>query len=954
MSIISRDLSVPLSAEDAFAINISATAALKRIEFSKVGHLDGISRQPASGTTHKLSNLSNAKYLITAIFLDDTRHSIKADPVSVPTSPTFTKSYAAQTPDQELDSAPSNTAVPQTSALQGLDHALKVMAGSFSSALYSAGKDQDAIDAMAVKQYEILISDDDQVRSFVITAAEMAAGHVLSDGAVFIKNYVRYECVVNAISDMGVSAPSAAFEAMASDHPNKPLPITMANQSNLANDVLRVLVPLSDDYETWNQSSFLSGPTNDLIALQNGDETIQIKIFDHDNTVLKVTNPVWATLDTSVPYYLSSYSAIQVDITGIAIGRALKLKHTVSNRLGESVPSDWSVPILHMRHSLLSARLYTLSDYQAKAPSVPTVVDDQSVGDQNGNYLTITASSRTSVTNTGYQAGSINIESTSGVPLAIGSGYLDSEEMSKDGLEYGYSKSIAPGDSFSLSEPYSADDFYTITVMGTYTENQYAVTGYNGEQGVGPHAAGGNANAWSPLSSSTSVPKLKHSIKSTATLLDDANSEIKWRAFSGLDGSFKIYVNEFKSEGYGSVPIAPATECTKEFSTNGGVITFKRFGESATQYGLASSRMKVTATQGSSSSSTTYNVDDIKADRSPLTYGDLLNGEVTSLACQIDAWYSVSQTDLPSRNGASLSLDLTALQSKGLSSSTLDMVKGAAACDIDEEADFQNDIGLDIRPFKASTNPTSVVLSTANYHDEVLEATVSFAANGGREHKQILIDVLDRNADGDTQRASIIVPVTAAGLTEGYQLLRLYKASKNSLTSDNWVYQNTPISGTGSENGDNVVYKVSMRNNGTHSEASGVTESNVAVPYGNPTYAVSMNAAERSVTTTTTLNGRMITAEYVIGIDSTPSPSDAPLYTQMPAPNNGVLGTRPSTDNKGNVVSTYYFGSAPGGSTGGNFDSDLSKHFAAVQLEAGAADPIHNFYDNTGAMTPAF
>ncbi len=953
MSTISRDLSVPLSAEDGFAINISASAALKRIEFSKVGHLDGISRQNASGTTHKLRNLDNAQYLVTAIFADDSRNSIKAHPVSVPTPPVFSKSYAAQTPGQVLDSAPSNTADPQTSFLQGLDNALKVMAGSFSSALYSAGKDQAAIDAMAVKQYEILLADDEQVQSFVITADEMAAGKELSDGAVFIKNYVRYECVVNAISDMGVSAPSAAFEALATDYPNKPLKITIGDQSSLASDVLRVLVPLSNDYDTWNQSSFLSGPSNDLIALQNGDETIQIKIYDWDDSVLKVTNPVWATMDTSVPYYLSSYSAIQVDITGIAIGRALKLKHTVSNKLGESIPSDWSEPILQMRTSLLAARTYTLSDYIAKPPSVPTVVDNQSVGDQNGNYVTITASSRTSVTNTGYQAGSINIESTSGVPLVIGSGYLDSEEMSKDGLEYGYSKSIAPGDSFSLSEPYASDNTYSITVFGTYTENQYATTGPNGEQGVGPHPAGGHPG-FSTLSSATSVPILKHSIKSTAVLLDDASSEIKWRSVSGMAAPFVIYEHVFKSEGYGSVPISPVTECTKEFSTNGGVITFKRFGESATQYGLASSRMKVTATQGSSSSSTTYNVDDIKADRSPLTYGDLLNGEVTSLACQIDAWYSVSQTDLPSRNGASLSLDLTALQSKGLSSSTLDMVKGAAACDIDEEADFQNDIGLDIRPFKASTNPTSVVLSTANYHDEVLEATVSFAANGGREHKQILIDVLDRNADGDTQRASIIVPVTAAGLTEGYQLLRLYKASRNSLTSDNWVYQNTPISGTGSENGDNVVYKVSMRNNGTHSEASGVTESNVAVPYGNPTYAVSMNAAERSVTTTTTLNGRMITAEYVIGIDSTPSPSDAPLYKQMPAPNNGVLGTRPSTDNKGNVVSTYYFGSAPGGSTGGNFDSDLSKHFAAVQLEAGAADPIHNFYDNTGNMTPAF
>ena len=944
MSIISRDLSVPLSAEDGFAINISASDALKRIEFSKVGHLDGISRQKASGTTHKLRNLDNAQYLVTAIFADDSRNSIKTHPVSVPTPPVFTKSYAAQTPGQVLDNAPSNTADPQTSFLQGLDNALKVMAGSFSSALYSAGKDQAAIDAMAVKQYEILLADDEQVQSFVITADEMAAGKELSDGAVFIKNYVRYECVVNAISDMGVSAPSAAFEALATDYPNKPLKITIGDQSSLASDVLRVLVPLSDDYDTWNQSSFLSGPSNDLIALQNGDETIQIKIYDWDDSVLKVTNPVWATMDTSVPYYLSSYSAIQVDITGIAIGRALKLKHTVSNKLGESIASDWTEPILQMRTSLLAARTYTLSNYLAKAPSVPTVVDNQSVGDQDENRITVAVSDRSSATNTGYQAGTITLDPASGVPLLIGDPAqftdvrLDREIMSKEGLEYGSSLlQIRPGLSYSGSEPYASENTYSIAVMGTYTENQYATTGQNGEQGVGPHAAGGTQGSWSRLYSATSVPVLKHSIKSTAVLLDDASSEIKWRSVSGMAAPFHIYEHIFKSEGYGSVPISPETECTKEYHLYGGVVTFKRFGESATQYGLSGHEMSITATQGESVITKEFSVTDIKTEDLNRAFTGLQNAAVTTLQSKIVAKYSVSQKDKPSRLGSELNLDLSALQSVSIESAELAMVKGSVACGIDTEADFAAGTGLEIRPFKAAERPPTASLSIDQHHDQELDLTVAFAGDGGRLIKEIKVQVYDKNVlpNGGTlftPRNTFYLTVTDDDRTAGSKSVTI------------------PHTQSGSFNGDNTLYQVSLLNNSTFSSDSPFKQSNVAVTYGNPTYSVVMNAAERKISTTTVLNGRMIIGEYVIGLDTTPSPDDAPLYKELATPDNGDLGVRASSSNKGSVVNHYFFNVKADGST--HFDSDLAKYFAAVQMEAGSVAPIHNFLDENNA--PAF
>lgn len=890
MSSITSDLTQTLSASDGFAICVKAVGGnLKRISFSILGLLDGIQSIEASGTSAKLTQLSNAKYLVTALFDGGATASMKVDSVSVPSTPLISKSYVV--PGSVVEQGPSNTSDPQRAILLGLDEKLKVIAGSLSSPSLSDGKGEAEVAAMAVTHYEIALSDGEEIRTELITAAQAAAGHEFA-----VPNYVRYECVVQAKSSLGRSLASAPFEAKATNYPNKPDSITFlpATGGELNTD-MRVRVPLPSDYIEWaSNSSYLQGVTSDMI-IENGAGTIHVKIYDHDGSLMSFEFERYEEI--------GEIWTMVVLVKDIALGRVVKLSHTVANSLGASENSDPSDPTLNMRLGLFPARGYMLTNYLASQGTVR-----------------VTPGTRATAMSTGFDE-SITVDAVSGVPVQLGNVKADREAFSQGSANLG--AAVHHDGGVSVSTIVFLENI-TIQMMfneqmiagmpdpfGAYAEDAYV------QYGALPHAA--HPGGFNGPALPTTESRLSHDINSVAILLPDAGSDVKWRAASGNTTGI-IYSHEYKTTGYGSVPIRPELECTSEFSEEGGKIKFKLHPESGAQYGLSGFKLKAKSTQTHDGTTTyvnkEYEISDIKAGATQLELGGLINGVATNVRGEMYADYEVQQIKAPAGLGLLLGFSGAGLKGELMSNNwpLQYMVKGEAACAIDEEADFANQINTEIKPFGKPDAPASFTLDISEKHDQELMAQVVFATNGsGRSYKRISIDAFDKNGEVYTLRKEDLgLSVTNDGRLNNEQSLHLTAGA------------------TLTRNGDNATYRIKVSNN-LSTDDSDPKESNTVVPFGDGSYSVVMTG--KKIERTFIANGRLITAEHVIGIDPNPTPGEAPLLQQMASPTLGQIGSRDSALNTATYTQTYTFSTS----------DDLSRYFAIASVEAGSVSPLSNF-----------
>ncbi len=575
MSSISRDLTVPLSASDGFSIAISAVPPagqqLKKIEYSIDQQLDGIQSVLASGTAAKLTQLQNKKYLITAVFTDNTRASMKVDAVSVPSSPLLLKSY---TPDGGVSEDDFPGAGSNVAFLQGIDNGLKLIAGSLSSPSLSEGKDAAAVAAMDVTAYDILLSNGDEVQSFVVTPAQAESGHDLTGG--FIANYVTLECVIIARNSLGDSTPSAVSEAMATNFPNQPGQIGFYDQDDTASDKVKIQIPMPSDYAEWaSNSSFLTGsPSSDLI-LQNGEEQITVRVYNEGEETPRFIESVGAPNQ--------NYVDALVDC---ALGEVVKLRATVSNALGTSEPSPWSIQTLNMRPSLLQKRTYTIASYTASAP-----------GDSTNNKVSVTGSARATMSSTGLDT-SLLLDAQSGVPI-INTGNIhqrtDSERLTRNGNHNTYSSTI----------------------------------GYGATVNVGEALVSGQ--------------QMEFKIESRSYIPPDSAYTTKWDHTHNKISN-ELFSSSYTITGFGSIPRTPATKCIDEFSETGSSIQFELAAEGQIQYGLSSYVLALSAAQGEASYSNTYSITDVTA-ASQHTLSGLAAGVVLSASAIMSAQYSLSSND---------------------------------------------------------------------------------------------------------------------------------------------------------------------------------------------------------------------------------------------------------------------------------------------------------------------
>jgi len=822
MSSISRDLTVPLSASDGFSIAISAVPPagqqLKKIEYSIDQQLDGIQSVLASGTTAKLTQLQNKKYLITAVFTDNTRASMKVDSVSVPSTPLLLKSY---TPDGGVSEDDFPGAGTNVAFLQGIDNGLKLIAGSLSSPSLSEGKDAAAVAAMAVSAYDILLSNGDEVQSFVVTPAQAESGHELTGG--FIANYVALECVIIARNSLGDSLPSAVSEAMATNFPNQPGQIGFYDQDDQPSDKVKIQIPMPSDYAEWaSNSSFLTGsPSSDLI-LQNGEEQITVRVYNEGEETPRLIESVGVPNENFVDA-----------LVDCALGEVVKLRATVSNALGTSLPSPWSIQTLNMRPSLFQKRTYTISSYSAAVP-----------GDSTNNKVSVTGSARTTMYSTGLDT-SLLLDAPSGVPIINTSGNIlertDSERLTKNG-----------------------------------THNTFSTTiGY-----------GATTNAGEAL---VSGQQMQFKIESRSYIPPDSAYTTKWDHTHNKIQN-KLFLNTYTITGFGSIPRTPDTKCIDEFSEAGSSIQFELAAEGQIQYGLSNYVLALSAAQGEASYSDSYSITDVTA-ASQHTLSGLVAGVALTASAIMSAQYSLASDDE--------AVDVSGMQNVSIDSTSQAMTKGQEAFSKDEEQ------LLGIVPFGTPDPLSSAVLSIETNHDGEVGLSIGVGGGNGRSVKRLRVVAYNQSAEGvaPSELNSFILHVSAAPYV---------------------VVHAT----SGSSNGDNTFYKISVINN-SYTSNSAQVDTNIVVPYGDPTYSVSVSG--KTVTTSLQCNGRRKVAEYVFAIDSQPDPSDTDFLQEHPAITNGVLGVRPSADNVALITKAYTFST---------FDSDIVKYFAKVDMEAGSVAPI--------------
>ena len=116
--------------------------------------------------------------------------------------------------------------------------------------------------------------------------------------------------------------------------------------------------------------------------------------------------------------------------------------------------------------------------------------------------------------------------------------------------------------------------------------------------------------------------------------------------------------------------------------------------------------------------------------------------------------------------------------------------------------------------------------------------------------------------------------------------------------------------------------------------ASSYIDSNVVVPYKDPTYTVLKSG--KQLIASIQLHGRAMIAHMAFAVDSDPSSGDGAFLkeeTDVPKPS-GILGERLGSLNKQLLTKTWDFSS---------FSGDISKYYAKAEFEAGSAAAKHNF-----------
>ncbi len=845
---LSRDNSASISHADGYVIALSSTKVMSEILYSQVNVLDGLKRVSASGNTHVLKNLSNSEYLITVKFDDGSAdESIKLWPVAVPAAVSFLTDYrAGQSPSEATpyDGADNIASSP----FVGGDRKLILRQGSFLSASVAGARpNADAsVALLAVTGYDVILSDGQSIVVHSIAAADLAA----ADQEIAVDNYVQFEGTVLAKSAVGVSAPSVAFQAKATNMLNKSGKIqVLADQTGAGSTHLRIKVPYpSDIAEQFDSDSTLDGTGEDSFnSVYWGGKYVKVTILNGNSLAMATkyegymnSYPDKKTLSGSAAFITKE--TYEEDTSGftmfvrMAVGEIQQLKAVWTNRLGDSEPSELTDKYLKMDRSQ-----WVPTEYEVVSSFIS---EDASNYRQLSGYDVKRKTGRPLIQSTGAIT-SLWVDQASGIPVKN------------------------PSDEDDTSGTYHMKYMINnVLVDKAHTTEQFFI-------GLGED--------------------FKASLQLIEKNINEDAQQIRWK----YENSVLTEVLSDRSIAISGLPSPQpglSGRVVKEFSESGTELKFKLAPENATgTYNLPSSADIEINGQ-------TFSGIDVTAESGELELTGLIAGE------------SYSGLFVYSTRAYSLSIEGDGLEfGLGVQSGTNDkqlavnsLSKGAEAI----AEDYHQYAAPS--PFRNPDPLQSLVLSYPG--DNSFDLTHAFGSDGGRPitRTRLIIKRINETVEGDEQQLGINQVLGSVGKTGRFS-----------------------YTGT---NGSNVRVSGRADNNGNLSDsvggASDYIDSNVIVPFANPTYALSKSG--KQLTATIQLNGRAMTSHMAFAVDSHPSSGDGAFLLEeadVPKPA-GVLGERLGSLNKQTLTKIWEFSS---------FSGDINKYYAKAEFEAGSAPAVHNF-----------
>ncbi len=914
--IVQRDDSVALLAADGFSIELkSLSKNLAKIRYSQVGVLDGFTQEIASGFTHSLKSLANKEYFINVEFTDATSETQKLWPTIVPSAPTFKIDYVAPNEGAPFDGADQI----HSSPIVGGDEKLIIRKDSIESALRLGDRpaDDSSVAVMAVTSFDVFLSDGSSLLVKSITAAELAAGDI----EITAPNYVEYEGTVLAYSALGQSLASESFIAKATNYMNKADPVVAISQTaatwssgiTVAGGIdrkttLAIRIPYpADILSHLTDDSMIQGENTDeynhyyygkylLVRVYDAnDQEKYCFYYDHEKSTTRYSKGIFVRLAD----YHAMPDGVEVRVAGLQLGEVCQFKVSWANKFGEGPKSDASAKFLNMDPSAWVPKTLTAMDLYADNANYPVLIETDKPRHAAADSILDSSIFRTSIDlrrpegftmmSKGLDT-SLVLDAVSGVPIYWPDG--NSKQWEKTFWYYEtYYRSSKNNGYFPNSD---VEEY--MTAAATIVSEASVVDG-----------------VYTP-----GVAKIRVSAKEQIPV---ETSDIKWifpddervltDRFVDLLGvpSAQEDVEWTKNTSNNYVTTERPAEVIQEFSENGGELIVSMLGHKQTAYGLSASATVSIAGQE-------FQVDNIYEDQQ-FTLVGLDNGvQYDDLTIRVTRDYTLSlgegsATDLIDLTGIDQKSDVVRNRYFGMIDDidkTTYIKKSAAAI----AADHHSDVYTSPSPFTSPSPLASLVLSDPGDKIAKLNLTMG-VSDGGRPVTRVYLvwKYKDENEIGDVT------------FFNAYQYTGDFESQKI-------------VGPFANINGSNLFASGRVDNNGSLSEsvggASEFIDSNVVVPYGDPSLSVSV--AGKIVTATIELNGRQTESMYAFAIDRNPGPGENFLLQSNPdLPAIGVLGERLGQVNKATIVRHFDFST---------FSHAISKYFVLPTFEAGTVAPATN------------